>query len=220
MLRTETVKGTTFQLLKILMQDKKLEQFSLVGGTALALYLGHRNSIDLDLFTTEKFNANELEQYFKKTYNFKSTNPEIKPENLLFGYINDIKVDFVYIRDPLAYPVNIIENVRLFSLKDIAAMKLVAMSQNGTRLKDFVDIAYLSTKLSFNEMLDTFDIKFPKTNKISAIKGMVYFDDIDFSSNIELIEGQFDWKKIEKRLIEMVKNPDKKFLNNPITIKK
>jgi len=100
---------------------------------------------------------------------------------------------------------------RIYSMQDIAAMKLVAISQNGTRLKDFVDVAFLSEKMSLKEMLDAFEIKYPKTNKISAIKGMTYFNDIDFSAKIELINGEFKWKEIEKRLIKMVKYPDKKF---------
>ena len=104
-----------------------------------------------------------------------------------------------------------VERTTLELLQDIAAMKLVAMSQNGTRLKDFVDVAFLSVKMSLKEMLDTFEKKYPKTNKVSAIKGMTYFDDIDFSAEIDLIEGTFMWKKIEKRLNEMIKYPERVF---------
>ena len=51
MLQEQTVPGATFELLKILMKDEKLNEFYLAGGTAIALYLGHRTSIDLDLFS-------------------------------------------------------------------------------------------------------------------------------------------------------------------------
>lgn len=61
MLHKDTVKGETFKLLEMLMQDKRLENFNLAGGTALALYLGHRISIDLDLFTPNQFDAKDLE---------------------------------------------------------------------------------------------------------------------------------------------------------------
>lgn len=57
MLQTQTVEGTTYELLKELMRDERLDGFSLAGGTALALYMGHRRSIDLGLFSPESFDA-------------------------------------------------------------------------------------------------------------------------------------------------------------------
>ena len=198
------------------MQDEKLKHFDLVGGTALALYMGHRKSIDIDLFSQQEFDITELEERLNNMYDFKAKNPEKKSDVVLTGFINGIKVDHVKFNYPLVKPVNVYDNIRIYSMCDIAAMKLVAMSQNGTRLKDFVDVAFLSVKMSLIEMLDVFEIKYPKTNKISAIKGMTFFDDIDFSAPIELIEGKFNWKAIEKRLIEMIKYPDKKFLNYPL----
>ena len=95
-------------------------------------------------------------------------------------------------------------------------MKLTAISQNGTRLKGFVDIAFLSTTISLEEMLKTFEVKYPNTNKITAVKGLTYFNDIDFTSKIDLTEGSYKWKEIEKRLREMVKYPGKTFLTTPV----
>ena len=60
MLHKETVERSTFELLTTLMQDEKLSQFNLAGGTALSLHIGHRKSVDLDLFTQEDFSASEL----------------------------------------------------------------------------------------------------------------------------------------------------------------
>jgi len=219
MLRTETIERETFELLIALMQDAKLERFILVGGTALALYLGHRKSIDLDLFSRQPFDVLALEKHLKDTYNFEIQNPKHQSEATLIGFINNIKVDFIRYDYPLVKPEYAQGDIRLCSEHDIAAMKLTAISQNGTRLKDFVDIAYLSTKIALKEMLDVFEIKYPKTNKISAVKGLTYFDDIDFSAKIELISGQFKWKSIEKRLLEMIKYPQKVFLQPPVPIK-
>ena len=216
MLRTETVERTTLELLKTLMQDEMLTHFCLVGGTALALYIGHRKSIDLDLFSQQEFDITELEERLNNMYGFKTKNPELKSDVVLTGFINDIKVDCVKFKYPLVKPLNVHDGIRVYSMYDIAAMKLVAISQNGTRLKDFVDIAFLSVKMSLIEMLNIFEIKYPKTNKISAVKGLTFFDDIDFSAHIELIEGKFKWEKIEKRLKEMVKYPNKKFSNYPL----
>lgn len=219
MLRTETVERTTFELLKTLMHDEKLKQFNLVGGTALALYMGHRKSIDIDLFSQLSFNTNDLDKYLINTYNFEILNPYKKSDATLIGYINGIKVDFICYDYPYIKPVYVHEGIRLFSMYDIAAMELTAIAQNGTRLKDFVDIAFLSVKMSLKTMLDTFEAKYPNTNKISAVKGLTYFSDIDFSAEIELtIEGIYKWREIEKRLKEMVKYPDKVFIQYPVAI--
>ena len=74
MLQEQTVPGATFELLKILMKDEKLNKFYLAGGTAIALYLGHRTSIDLDLFSLEDFDNTELEFYLSQQYNFLTDN--------------------------------------------------------------------------------------------------------------------------------------------------
>lgn len=60
MLHTETVAGPTLELLKKLEAEAAMVDFNLAGGTSLALYLGHRISVDLDLFTLKPFDATEL----------------------------------------------------------------------------------------------------------------------------------------------------------------
>jgi hypothetical protein len=91
------------------------------------------------------------------------------------------------------------------------------ISDNGTRLKDFVDIAYLSTKLSLNEMLLSYSKKYNRPNYYHAVKGLSYFNDIDFDVNIDLVNNKkFEWKKIEKRIIEMIKFETEIFDKYPI----
>lgn len=216
MLRTETIERTVLILLKTLMQDEKLKHFNLVGGTALALFIGHRKSIDLDLFSLHTFDTVALEKYLYNTYNFENQYPEKKTDIILIGNIQKVKVDFVWDDSRLINPLCFYDDIRICSIHDIAAMKLKAILQNGTRLKDFVDVAFLSVKMSLKNMLDAFEIKYPSTGKLLAAKALTYFDDIDFSTKIELINGEYKWKEIEKRLKEMIKYPDKKFLNYPL----
>ena len=92
MLQEQTVPRATFELLKKLMKDKNLSKFHLAGGTAIALYLGHRISIDLDLFSLEDFDNTELESYLSQQYNF-FTN--YKSRNTLKGSIEDVKIDCI-----------------------------------------------------------------------------------------------------------------------------
>ena len=213
MLQTQTITKETFELLTTLMQDERLKHFNLVGGTALALYMGHRKSIDIDLFTQYFFDVDEIKDYLMHAYNFQM---DRQTDATLIGHIDAIKIDCIRYNYPLVEPLLNENGFRIYSISDIAAMKLTAISQSGSRLKDFVDVAFMSTRLSLNDMLNAFRIKFPKTNIMSAIRGLTYYDDINFFVEISLIEGIFKWKLIEKRLKEMIKYPDKIFLKNPI----
>jgi len=104
-----------------------------------------------------------------------------------------------------------LNGIRLAGFRDIAAMKLNAVVGNGTRIKDFIDIAYLSSKISLNEMLNAFQLKY-QSNPIMVLKAMTYFDDINTDEPIRmLVSENFDWKKIKKQLELMIKFPDKLF---------
>lgn len=213
MLHTETVKGSTLELLKKLESETILSGFNLAGGTSLSLYLGHRISIDLDLFTSESFNTNLLEKFLHENYHFRTDYME---KDTLKGSIDGIKIDCITHRyDYLEKPY--IENgIRLYSIEDVVAMKLSAIADNGSRLKDFIDIAFLSTRFPFYSMLKFYERKFPEANIIRPYKAITYFEDIDFEENIIMINGKYDWKLIEKRLIDMTKKQNKIFASYPI----
>ncbi|MBQ2097585.1 MAG: nucleotidyl transferase AbiEii/AbiGii toxin family protein, partial [Bacteroidales bacterium] len=68
MLQEQTIKASTLELLKRLMSDSVLKDFYLVGGTALALQIGHRISIDLDLFSTAAFDNFQMREYLESEY--------------------------------------------------------------------------------------------------------------------------------------------------------
>ena len=208
MLQTQTVEKKTLRLLKTLMRDKKLRQFHLVGGTALALYMGHRKSIDIDLFSQQPFDVEKLMEHLVRTYDFVA---DKQSKITLIGSIDSIKVDCIKYKYPLVEPVQDYDGIRMYSMADIAAMKLTAISQSGDRLKDFVDVAFLSAKMPLEKMLAAFEVKYPNTNVMTAVRGLSYYDDIDFSVEIDLIEGDFKWKIVEKRLKEMIQHPDKVF---------
>jgi hypothetical protein len=103
MLRTQTVEEGTLDLIKALMSDEKLNEFNLVGGTALALQIGHRISIDIDLFSTNSFNAQELAAHLEKNH---SATQLRSLTNGVFCFINDIKVDLISHQYPLVAPID------------------------------------------------------------------------------------------------------------------
>lgn len=208
MLHTETIEGTTLQLLKNLQGEQLLSTFNLAGGTALSLYLGHRKSIDLDLFTPYSFDTPKLKNYLEKVYDFRTGYME---KDTLKGTIMGIKIDCItYAYDTLESPYTEM-GIRLYSIEDIIAMKLSAIADNGTRLKDFIDIAYLSTRFSFYSMLKCYERKYPKANVIRPFKAITYFNDIDFDEDIVMLNTSFQWGKIERRLIAMTQDQSQIF---------
>lgn len=136
MLYKETVSKQMLELLGELMKDEKLKDFNLVGGTSLSLQIGHRLSIDIDLFTTKGFDEQALIKHLANKYPIVIRNMF---ENTILLDIDTIKVDILAHRYPWQKPIATKEGIRLASLEDIGAMKLHAIFQNGTRIKDFID---------------------------------------------------------------------------------
>ena len=131
MLQTQTVEPRTLDILKKLIEVPELSDFLLVGGTALSLQYGHRRSIDLDLFSSINFDnefiAHALEKQFKG-FTYRSVNNPI----CLFGYIDDVKVDFVkHLHHPLINTPLVTEGIRFMSIPDIIAMKVNAVMKGG-----------------------------------------------------------------------------------------
>ena len=209
MLYKETVSTVLLNNLQRLLSFHELNEFVLVGGTALSLQIGHRRSIDIDLFTAGVFPAETLPDFLRENgFSFHQQN---RFKGGLLGHIDNIKVDFICHAYPWVRPPQVIEGIRLASLEDIAAMKLNAITGNGTRLKDFVDIAYLSAYMNLSSMLDWYEQKYPDVNGTMALKSICYFNEIDFSAGIDYTDNGMNWEIIEKRLLNMVREPGKQF---------
>lgn len=213
MLHTKTVARSTLELLKMLESESVMSDFNLAGGTSLALYLGHRISVDLDLFTPKSFDAGKLEIFLRDKYGFRT---DFMEKNTLKGTIDGVKIDCIthpysYLEKPYTE-----SGIRLYSMEDIVAMKLSAIADNGSRLKDFIDIAFLSTRFPFNSMLRLYERKFPGSNLIRPFKAITYFEDIDFEEDIVMLNGKYDWKLIERRLIDMTQIQNKVFESFPL----
>lgn len=211
MLQTQTVEPATLELLRKLQQEPLLATFNLVGGTALALRIGHRKSVDLDLFTREEFDLEEVKSMLIEKYDLKVS---YERQQTLKGFIGGVMIDCIRFNYPHLQTPDEIDGVRLESIPDIIAMKLSAIAQNGTRIKDFIDIATLSTKYSLDEMLQFYADKFSNANIVMPAKALTYFDEINFDESVVMTSGKFDWKKVAKRLQDMAKSPQKVFTTN------
>ncbi len=204
MLQYRAVYPETLELLKILMKYDSLRQTFLVGGTALALQLGHRISVDIDLFSETDFDTNEilselrqdleLQVIMQKEKNSLIINAKKKNTNNEF-----VKVDFVKYAYPLLKELNNEDGIRLLSVEDIIPMKLSAIANRGAK-KDFFDIYELMKTYSLSDMFELFSKKYPDTAHFHILKSLTYFDDAeeDFDP-ITLLDT--DWK-IVKQTIE------------------
>ena len=139
MLHLETIEPGTLQLLKSLQAIPALKDTRLVGGTSLALQVGHRNSVDLDFFGSIPISADELRETIASKHSVTIVN---ESKNINIYLIDGIKVDVVnYQYNWLDEPIQ--EGpVTLAGIRDIAAMKIAAVIGRGTK-KDFVDLFFL-----------------------------------------------------------------------------
>lgn len=175
----------------------------------MALQIGHRISVVLDLFTSASFDKDFLKNHLIEQYGFVV---DYEAKNTLKGEINGVLVDCIAHEYPLINPIFEKDGLRFASLLDIAAMKLNAISGNGTRIKDFIDVAYLSDQYSFNQMLDAYCQKYEVQNPIIPVKALTFWDEIKFHQPIKMLnKGENLWKKVSKRLLDMQKSPDKIF---------
>lgn len=209
MLQTQTLAPATLQLLKQLMQDQELRSFRLVGGTALALQLGHRISVDLDLFTNTPFDEQQLREHLEHTYGLQT---DYISRYTLKGEIDGVQIDCIAHQYPWLQDSKEEDGIRLAGLPDICAMKLNAITGNGTRIKDFIDVAWLSTHYSLNQMLDFYEQKY-NANVLMPLKAIIFFDEINVNEPVHLTDGKrVNWKTYEKRLLDMEKHPNKVFV--------
>lgn len=208
MLHTETIEAGTLALLKKLTNDKELEKFSLAGGTALALQFGHRKSIDIDLFTEQDFDAEKLAAHLSAHYPVERI---AHKNNGVACYIEGVKIDILAHQYPLINKVVRLDNIPMYSLEDIAAMKLNAIVYNGTRIKDFVDIHKLLEHLSLQKMTDAFTKKYPDVTSHMVQSGLQYHEDINRKDKVDYMDKDILFEKITERLLQAVNDPAKKF---------
>lgn len=199
MLQTQTVVPNLLELLKKIMHEDLFSSFNLVGGTALALKIGHRNSIDIDLFGNSEI---DTDLFIEKLNNFGEVVVTQSTKNILITKINDIKVDFVNYKYPLLTDFEIIENIRMFSTKDIAAMKLNAIAGRGSK-KDFIDLYFLLEEFTLPEMLSFYEKKYKDGSVFMVEKSLTYFSDAEEQLQPKMFKD-FNWENCKKTIIDEV----------------
>jgi len=200
MLYYKTIHPKTLELLKSIYQDSKFSKLRLVGGTSLALQLGHRTSIDIDLFGNISIEPNTILDSLSR---FGTVNIISLSESICTCTINDIKTDIVNYKYPWLEKAIDKDTFKLGHPKDIAAMKLSAITGRGS-MKDFIDLYFLLKKYSLKEMISFYDQKYADGSKILVLKSLSYFDDAEK----EIIPNMFhkiNWDDVKKEIRNQVK---------------
>lgn len=207
----KTVTPLLLSVLKTLMAAKEFDEFRLVGGTGLSLYRGHRESVDIDLFTDAPYDSidfSKLDSFLRANYPYVDTSND---DIIGFGksYFvgesqdNSIKLDIFY-TDEFIDAALVIDNIRLASVEEIIAMKLEVI-QRGGRKKDFWDIHELMDEYSIDKMFSLHEKRYPYGHdKVLLKKNFVQFESAD---------GDFDpvclrekhWELIKVDMIDFVK---------------
>ena len=197
MLFLDAIDPQTLSLLKRLQALPGLTDTRLVGGTALALQLGHRISVDLDIFGKWDY-AEDLRSMFSAIGNTEkeSGTPDGK---MAFFYIDGVKVDCVsYDMYKWLEPPVEVDGVRLAGVKDIAAMKVNAITNRGTR-KDFVDMARLLDDYLIEDIFAWYREKYPEANPALAMRSLSYFVDAETMPMPKMLIP-FDWEVAKGRI--------------------
>jgi hypothetical protein len=198
MLFKETISPHTLELLIRLQQKEYLNGFYLVGGTALALQIGHRTSIDIDLFSDFSFDTGQMLENLSSDFSFELF---FSANNTLKGSIEGVQVYILAHRYPFVCSPIHINNIKMISTEDIIAMKLNAISTSGQRVKDFIDIYFLLKTYSLAEMIRFYKKKYTSFNEVNVLKSITWYEDIDHSGWPVLLQNpEIKWAEIAKKL--------------------
>ena len=196
----ETVSSEMMDVLKQLMEMEELKQFRLVGGTALALQVGHRTSVDLDLFAGGRTETQSLpkiiHQRFGHSFKLVSQN-----RNGFAGQINNVKVDIVDWKVPFTQQPLVENGIRMATPHDIFASKCDALLDRKAE-KDFSDIAMIASKYDLSNLFVTLRARYSyiTTGAISAFllnRGLIerdntirYLQNYDFEYFANIIQNK------------------------------
>lgn len=196
-LHDEAAPPSLLELLRMLMQEDLLSSFYLVGGTALALQLGHRISVDINLFSDKVFDVSPIFEMLRDKFSIQSLETA---RNTVRGEVEGIKLDIMSHRYPIIGTPAIAGGIRMASLKDIAAMKLNAIANRGCK-KDFWDYAELLNLFNRDEMLGFFAEKYSDENVWYVEKSLSYFTDAEEEPDPRDLKGR-TWENVKKAILE------------------
>lgn len=177
-------------------------EFVLVGGTAIALQIGHRKSIDFDLFKQTSINKKKIKE---KVYSWNYPKQLIFEDSESIHYlVNDVKITFFQYRFAIKPAIDIESIIKMPDLLTLAAMKFYAMGRRA-KWKDYVDIYFLlKNYFTISEVSQKASEIFADAYSEKLFRQqIVYFEDIDYSEAVEWIDTPVEENFIKEQLKEL-----------------
>lgn len=210
MLYYNTVNDLLRDTLLTLMKADVFSTFRLVGGTALSLHLGHRESVDIDLFSDVPYGILDFElidNYLKDTFSYVDHLSNIAPamgKSYTIGNDknNSVKLDVFY-SDPFIQELIEEDEIRLASIEEIIAMKIDVI-QRGGRKKDFWDLHELLDKYSISQMVALHEERYPFSHDEKTIlMNLINFENADNDFDPVCLKGKY-WEFIKADFEEVI----------------
>jgi hypothetical protein len=189
-----TLSSNSLKFIKKMQSDSLPAGSYLGGGTAIALQIGHRRSMDLDFFTPTPFNENQWQQKLENEIGFSLIQ---KDWQTLVGSVKDVKFSLFYYKHALIDKTKDFYNIKLASLEDLSAMKLDTVISRGT-MRDLIDIYFLAQRFSLSKMYEFYNRKFGnfEDRELMIKKALIYFEDAEKDETPDMLIP-FDWNELK-----------------------
>jgi Nucleotidyl transferase AbiEii toxin, Type IV TA system len=190
----EVISSEVAQTAETLGSLPAIRDFYLARGTGLALYLGHRRSVDLDLFSAQPFNEDTLIASLQGLPNLTVIS---KSPQTVYLHASGTKISFIGYQYPLLFPLTDFQALAVADVRDIACMKLSALASRGSR-RDFVDLYVLARQYGIPQLLDLFQRRFAQTNYnlLHIRKSLTYFADAENEPMPEMLIP-LEWEEVK-----------------------
>src|SRR3972149_2964473 len=193
---TKALLPDTFRALQLVSKISAFQKAYLAGGTALALLIGHRISVDLDFFTEKEFDENRTANSLSNIKEFKELR---KDWRTILGKINKTSVSLFYYKYPVIEKPRTFEEIQIIGKRDLAAMKLHAIEERGTR-RDFIDLFFIAKDYSLDEIIELYDQKYGVLDDhlYSIVRALNYFEDAERELSMPKMLVDVSWEDVKR----------------------
>jgi hypothetical protein len=191
-----TLTPAAWQLFQRLGQEPWLHEFYLAGGSAAALHLGHRVSVDMDFFTPQEYDPELLSCQLQRVGHLRV---QQQSQGTLVGQVSGVQVSYFTYPYPLLEETIALAKVQVASLLDIALMKLIAIGQRGTK-RDFVDLYFIcQSGWQLADLLQRVPQKYRTVSYPSyhLLRALVYFEDAESDVSPQMLV-EWDWAAVKE----------------------
>ena len=200
---SETISPNTFGLIEKIKDRPWLSPYYLAGGTALALHLGHRTSIDLDFFTESKVEEMTIVDHLRSVGNLRL---DQMGEGTIVGNLDSVRISFFRYPYRLLDPLAEWNALNVASIRDISLMKMVAILQRGS-IKDFIDMFFVVREFKpIDVLIQELSMKYVgvQFNTNHILRSLCYFEDAEKEPMPSMIAA-CDWQEVKEYFVREVK---------------